>query len=103
MASINLFRSGAGSRPGLDEREYRIAQGQDSAAALVLDGQCAYAAAEERFSRRKHSGEFPAGAINFCLKEAGLSIDDIDEIAHGFDYSPYKSIYPSRSHFSVPI
>ena len=79
--------------PGLDEREYRIAQGQDSAAALVLDGQCAYAAAEERFSRRKHSGEFPAGAINFCLKEAGLSIDDIDEIAHGFDYSPYKSIF----------
>lgn len=79
--------------PGLDEREYRIAQGQDSAAALVLDGQCVYAAAEERFSRRKHSGEFPAGAINFCLKEAGLSIDDIDEIAHGFDYSPYKSIF----------
>jgi carbamoyltransferase len=79
--------------PGLDEREYRISQGHDSAAALVIDGKCLYAAAEERFSRRKHSGEFPAQAIDFCLNEAGLKIDDIDGIAHGFDYSPYKSIF----------
>jgi carbamoyltransferase len=79
--------------PGLDEREYRISQGHDAAAALVLDGKCLYAAAEERFSRKKHSGEFPAAAIDFCLTEAGLGIDDIDEIAHGFDYSPYKSIF----------
>ena len=41
--------------PGLDEREYRISQGHDSAAALVVDGKCLYAAAEERFSRRKHT------------------------------------------------
>jgi len=54
--------------PGLDEREYRISQGHDAAAALVLDGKCLYAAAEERFSRKKHSGEFPAGAIDFCLR-----------------------------------
>lgn len=79
--------------PGLDEREYRIAQGQDSAAALVIDGDCLYAAAEERFSRRKHTGEFPAESISFCLKEAGLRIEDIDEITHGFDYSPYRSIF----------
>lgn len=79
--------------PGLDEREYRISQGHDSAAALVMDGNCVYAAAEERFNRRKHTGEFPIEAIQFCLSEAGLSITDIDEIAHGFDYSPYKSIF----------
>lgn len=79
--------------PGLEEREYRISQGHDSAAALVCDGRCRYAAAEERFSRRKHSGEFPAEAIKFCLREAQLSIDEIDEIAHSFDYSPYKSIF----------
>ncbi len=79
--------------PGLDEREYRISQGHDSAAALVVDGKCLYAAAEERFSRKKHTGDFPVHAINYCLAEAGLTIDQVDEIAHAFDYSPYKSIF----------
>ena len=79
--------------PGLDEREYRISQGHDSAAALVIDGEVIAAAAEERFNRRKHSGAFPIGAINYCLAEAGVTIDDIDELVHGFDYSPYQKFY----------
>ena len=45
--------------PGLEEREYRISQGHDSAAALVIDGEIVAAAAEERFSRKKHTGDFP--------------------------------------------
>src|SRR5262245_58965791 len=53
--------------PGLDEREYRISQGHDSAAALVVDGIIVAAAAEERFSRTKHTGSFPDGAIQDCL------------------------------------
>ncbi len=79
--------------PGLDEREYRMSQGHDAAAALVVDGECVAAAAEERFNRRKHSGDFPAGAIRYCLAEAGLALADIDEIAHGFDYAPYAAAY----------
>ena len=79
--------------PGLEEREYRISQGHDSAAALFVDGELIAAAAEERFSRKKHTGDFPTGAINYCLSEAGLSLGDIDEIAHGFDYSPYRAAY----------
>ena len=79
--------------PGLEEREYRISQGHDAAAALVIDGVTAAAAAEERFNRKKHSANFPAGAIRFCLAEAGLSLQDIDQIAHGFDYAPYRKIY----------
>jgi carbamoyltransferase len=79
--------------PGLDEREYRISQGHDSAAALVVDGKVVAAAAEERFNRRKHSGAFPVHAINYCLAEAGLSLNDIDELAHGFDYRPYQKLY----------
>jgi carbamoyltransferase len=79
--------------PGLDAREYRISQGHDSAAALVVDGEIVAAAAEERFTRRKHTGEFPVNAINYCLSTAGLSIDEIDEIAHCFDYSPYEQLY----------
>jgi carbamoyltransferase len=79
--------------PGLEERDYRISQGHDSAAALILDGRCVAAAAEERFSRRKHTGDFPGSAIRYCLQFAGLRPDDLDEIAHGFDYLPYQKAY----------
>ena len=79
--------------PGLDEREYRISQGHDSAAALVVDGELVAAAAEERFSRKKHTGDFPVDAIQFCLSKAGITIEDVDEIAHGFDYSPFRELY----------
>ena len=79
--------------PGLDEREYRICQGMDAAAALVIDGTLVAAAEQERFSRKKHSGDFPIDAIHYCLKKAGISIDEIDEIAHGFDYAPYRALY----------
>jgi carbamoyltransferase len=79
--------------PGLDEREYRICQGMDAAAALVIDGKLVAAAEQERFSRKKHTGDFPIDAIHYCLKRAGISIDEIDEIAHGFDYEPYRALY----------
>jgi carbamoyltransferase len=79
--------------PGLEEREYRISQGHDAAAALVVNGVLVAAAAEERFNRQKHSAKFPIDAIHYCLSEAGLSPADVDELAHGFDYSPYRKIY----------
>ena len=79
--------------PGLEEREYRMSQGHDAAAVLVVDGKIVAGAAEERFNLKKHSPKFPIGAIDFCLAEAGLSIDDIDEIAHGFDYSRYGKMF----------
>lgn len=79
--------------PGLDPREYRISQGHDSAAALVIDGEVVAAAEQERFSRKKHTGEFPTHAIHYCLSQAGITIDDVDEIAQGFDYLPYEQLY----------
>src|SRR2546426_10490866 len=79
--------------PQLDEREYRISQGHDSAAALLVDGAVVAAVAEERINRRKHTGAFPRGAIACCLAEAGVTMDQIDELAHGFDYAPYAAIY----------
>ena len=81
------------SFPGLEEREYRIVQGMDAAAALVVDGKLVVAAEQERFNRQKATGKFPIDAIHFCLAEAGLSIDGIDEIAHGFNYEPYEPLY----------
>ena len=53
----------------------------DSAAALVLDGKIVAAAQEERFTRIKHDSAFPAHAIDFCLKQGGLSADDLDYVA----------------------
>lgn len=79
--------------PGLDCREYRICQGMDAAAALLVDGVVVAAAEQERFSRKKHTGDFPIDAIHYCLKKAGISIYQIDEIAHGFDYAPYQALY----------
>src|SRR5262245_3610277 len=74
----------------LDDRESRIVQGHDAAAALLVDGDIVAAAAEERFNRLKHSGRFPINAIQYCLATAKLSIKDIDELAHAFDYEPWK-------------
>jgi carbamoyltransferase len=53
----------------------------DSAAALVVDGEIVAAAQEERFSRKKHDSGFPAGALAYCLREAGLTPEQIDYVA----------------------
>ncbi len=79
--------------PGLSPREYRMSQGFDAAAALVVDGVIIAAAAEERFDGKKHSAAFPLQAAQYCLEEAGLSWNDVDEIAHAFDYLPYEAAY----------
>ncbi len=52
----------------------------DSAAALVVDGEIVSAAQEERFSRKKHDARFPGNAIRYCLDEAGLDLDELDNI-----------------------
>ncbi len=52
----------------------------DSAAAIVADGIVIAAAQEERFSRIKHSAAFPSQAIQYCLKEAGLELKDVDAV-----------------------
>lgn len=53
----------------------------DSAAALVRDGVLVAAAAEERFNRKKHYFGFPKLAVDYCLREAGISLADLDAIA----------------------
>lgn len=59
----------------------------DSAAALVKDGEIIAAAQEERFTRKKHDFRFPRSAIDYCLKEAGVSIDKVDYV--GFYDKPF--------------
>lgn len=59
----------------------------DSAAALVVDGEIVAAAQEERFTRKKHDAGFPAQAVNFCLRAAGMRPEQIDFV--GFYDKPF--------------
>ena len=52
----------------------------DSAAALVVDEDIVAAAQEERFTRIKHDPEFPKHAVDYCLKEAGLTPEQLDYV-----------------------
>src|SRR6202035_1427518 len=53
----------------------------DSAACLVREGQIIAAAQEERFTRKKHDAAFPHKAIEYCLKEGGIKVSDLDYVA----------------------
>ncbi len=52
----------------------------DSAAALIEDGRVSAAAQEERFTRKKHDAGFPLNAIDYCLDEAGCTLEQVDYI-----------------------
>jgi carbamoyltransferase len=53
----------------------------DSAAALVVDGELVAAAQEERFTRKKHDSGFPKNALEYCLAEGGITLDQVDHVA----------------------
>lgn len=53
----------------------------DSSAALVRDGELVAAVEEERFRRVKHWAGFPSQSIAYCLREAGISLSDVNHIA----------------------
>ena len=53
----------------------------NASAAIVCDGRLVAAVEEERFNRVKYAAGFPAQAIRYCLREAGLELKDIDHVA----------------------
>ena len=53
----------------------------DSAAALLVDGELVAAAQEERFTRKKHDAGFPKNALEYCLAEAGIDLEEVDYVA----------------------
>ena len=53
----------------------------DSAVCLIKNGEIIAAAQEERFTRKKHDPSFPNNAIQYCLDEEKLDINDVDIIA----------------------
>lgn len=52
----------------------------DSAACLLKDGDIIAAAQEERFTRKKHDAGFPHHAIEYCLREAGISSNEVENV-----------------------
>src|SRR5436190_3314601 len=50
----------------------------DAAAALLKDGVLLAAGGEERFTRKKHDESFPRQAIDYCLRQAGIGVQDLD-------------------------
>ena len=59
----------------------------DASVALLKDGVVVAAAEEERFTRKKHDNSFPINAIQFCLKQEKITINDIEHI--GFYEKPF--------------
>ena len=65
----------------------------DSAATLVKDGVVIAAAEDERFTHVKHAKrpvpfstwQMPFDAIDYCLKEAGITLADVDHVAYSYD------------------
>ncbi|MEO8824090.1 MAG: carbamoyltransferase C-terminal domain-containing protein [Ginsengibacter sp.] len=57
----------------------------DSSAAIFVDGKLVAAIEEERFRRIKHWAGFPSESILFCIKEVGITFDQVDYFAIGRD------------------
>ncbi len=53
----------------------------DSAACIIKNGDILAAAQEERFTRKKHDFNFPNKAIEYCLKEVGISVEQLSQVA----------------------
>ncbi len=54
----------------------------DSATCIIKDGKIIAAAQEERFTRIKHDSHIPKNAMKYCLKEAGISAEDLDAVVY---------------------
>src|SRR5258708_19730271 len=83
----------------------------DPAACLVQDGRVIAAAEEERFTHVKHGKrpvpfstyELPFHAIDYCLREAGITLADIDHIAYSYDPFLLLGRYTHHVMITLPL
>ncbi len=61
----------------------------DASAAIVHNGKLIAAVEEERFNRIKHCAGFPEQSIRYCLKAAGISLEDLDHVGISRDPSAH--------------
>ena len=81
--------------------------GHDTSACLMKNGNLIAACEEERYTKQKHTRDFPINAINDCLKKADLTINDVTEICLSYDPKLLKIenfgqiISPERKNFKI--
>ena len=69
--------------------------GPNPSAALVRDGRIVAFAEEERFNRIKTApNSLPVASLLYCLREAGLGLDDVDGIGFGWESDRYVDAMP---------
>ncbi len=69
----------------------------EASCALIKDGIVKWVLEEERFNREKHTWRYPKNAIEICLNQEGISIEDIDHIT--FFWSPWREVSGNILHF----
>tara|TARA_Y100000748_G_scaffold304228_1_gene312930 strand:- start:3013 stop:4749 length:1737 start_codon:yes stop_codon:yes gene_type:complete len=70
--------------------------GPNPSAALINNCKLIAFAEEERFSRVKNApGALPIASILYCINEAGISIDEVEEVGIGWDCERYNEEMPS--------
>ncbi len=73
----------------------------DGAAVLIESGRVIAASEEERLNRIKHSNKFPTRSIQFCLKQRGIGIQDVDLIAYYVNEEAANALL-SRLYLAMP-
>ena len=71
----------------------------NSAAAIIQDGKLIAMAREERFNRIKFDDSYPTQAVNYCLKEAGVTLKELDHVV--FAWNPGHELEPQDSAAAV--
>jgi carbamoyltransferase len=61
----------------------------DAAATLIKDGRLVAAVEEERFNRVKHCAGFPDQSIQYCLRAAGIDIEQVEHVGISRDPSAH--------------
>jgi len=75
------------------------ALGHDASAAILVDGKIIAAAEEERFIRDKHAkNHWPYEAAKFCMKQAGITPDQVEMVAFPYGEIPLTSA--ARWHYA---
>src|SRR6478735_9540971 len=83
----------------------------DPAACLVRDGRVIAAAEEERFTHIKHgkrpvpftAWQLPFHAIDYCLREAGITLAEVQHVAYSYDPALLLGAHAGRETIQLPL
>jgi len=74
----------------------------DVSACLLRNGEIAAAISKERITRKKHASGFYGDAVDYCLKAAGISLDDVDLVVRNSYVLPVEDMETRMLSMYVP-